>query len=155
MENIRCSDSSSWMMIFWHIALAACTFSLPSTARILIFAAVMEEVKYLNGKYPLQRLLFMDDDFLAHRSRGLHLLTAIHRAYPHLRSRIDARVDEVKDVQFTGQLKELGLESVFFGVEGVSGEFLERIRKGCDTNDAIEAATACAKFDIAGTYPLD
>jgi radical SAM superfamily enzyme YgiQ (UPF0313 family) len=115
-------------------------------------AAVMEEVKYLNGKYPLQRLLFMDDDFLAHRSRGLHLLTAIHRAYPHLRSRIDARVDEVKDVQFTGQLKELGLESVFFGVEGVSGEFLERIRKGCDTNDAIEAATACAKFDIAGTY---
>jgi anaerobic magnesium-protoporphyrin IX monomethyl ester cyclase len=114
--------------------------------------AVMEEVHYLNRKHPVKTLLFMDDDFMANRNRGLQLLSAIHEEYPALRVRIDARADEIKDEECTAQLKAFGLESVFFGVEGVSTEFLQQIRKGCETTDAIDAARVCAKHDIAATY---
>ena len=113
---------------------------------------VLEEVEHLVSRYRPRALLFMDDDFLANRKRGTELLTVLHERFPHLRYRIDARADELSDASAVAQLAAQGVESVFFGVEGVSGEFLSRIKKGQDTHTTFEAATACAANGITATY---
>jgi len=114
--------------------------------------AVLAEIEHLVRSYGPRALIFMDDDFLANRKRGTDLLDRVHRRFPHLRYRIDARADEIRAPGIAGQLAGQGLESVFFGVEGVSGEFLDRIRKGQETDDTIEAARACASNGLQGTY---
>jgi anaerobic magnesium-protoporphyrin IX monomethyl ester cyclase len=114
--------------------------------------AVIEEVSYLHTRYSPRVLIFMDDDFLANRKRGYQLLGTINRKFPDLRYRIDARVNELKEGNTVKELAGEGLESVFFGVEGVSGEFLNRIKKGCETDDTFEAAKRCEENGIAGTY---
>jgi len=114
--------------------------------------AVLAEVGHLVERYSPRTLIFMDDDFLANRRRGSELLQAIHRRFPRLRYRIDARADEIKQPGVAALLAGQGLESVFFGVEGVSGEFLGRIRKGQETDATFEAAGACARHGLQGTY---
>jgi radical SAM superfamily enzyme YgiQ (UPF0313 family) len=114
--------------------------------------AVLEEVEHLHERYAPRSLIFMDDDFLANRKRGVELLDRIHARFPRLRYRIDARSDEVVEPGVAAHLAGLGLESVFFGVEGVSGPFLERIRKGQGSDDTIEAARVCTSNRIQGTY---
>jgi radical SAM superfamily enzyme YgiQ (UPF0313 family) len=114
--------------------------------------AVIEEVEYLVRRYNPRALIFMDDDFLANRKRGIGLLTSISGRFPHLRYRIDARAEELKDPHVVEHLAQQGLESAFFGVEGVSREFLDRIKKGQDSDDTLDAARACAANGIQGTY---
>ena len=114
--------------------------------------AVLEEVELLTGRYAPRSLIFMDDDFLANRRRGIEMLDRTHRRFPGLRYRIDARSDEVIEPGVADHLAGEGLESVFFGVEGVSGAFLDRIRKGQGSDDTIEAARVCAANGIQGTY---
>ncbi len=114
--------------------------------------AVLEEIEYLVHRYAPRALIFMDDDFLANRKRGIELLTSISGRFPQLRYRIDARAEELKDPRVVAHLAKQGLESAFFGVEGVSGEFLDRIKKGQDTDDTLEAARVCAANGIQGTY---
>src|SRR6266576_643231 len=114
--------------------------------------AVLEEVRYLHARYIPQILIFMDDDFLANRNRGYQLLSTINRNFPELRYRIDARVNELTERKVVKQLATEGLESVFFGVEGVSREFLDHIKKGCETEATFEAAKRCEENGIAGTY---
>jgi len=114
--------------------------------------ASMEEVRYLHRRYAPGALIFMDDDFLANRKRGVELLETCHREFPQLQYRIDARVNELTDPALVGLLAKFGLESVFFGVEAASGDVLRKIRKGCATDDTFEAARTCHRFDIAGTY---
>jgi radical SAM superfamily enzyme YgiQ (UPF0313 family) len=114
--------------------------------------AVDEEVAFLMRRYHARALIVMDDDFLANRRRGMDMLDRLNRSFPTLRYRIDARADEIREEKTTGQMSRQGLESVFFGVEGVSGEFLERIRKGHEAEDTTEAAKVCAANGIQGTY---
>ncbi len=114
--------------------------------------ASLEEVNFLVERYDPRSLIFMDDDFLANRKRGIELLERIHRQHPHLRFRIDARSDEIEDAPSTAHLAALGLESVFFGVEGVSSEFLARIQKKEESSSTIEAAKVCARHGVQGTY---
>jgi radical SAM superfamily enzyme YgiQ (UPF0313 family) len=113
---------------------------------------VLEEVNYLEKRYQPRALLFMDDDFLANRRRSSDLLARLHDRLPTLRYRIDARADEFADTSSVRVLATHGVESVFFGVEGVSGEFLSRIKKGQDTDATFQAAAACAASHIAATY---
>jgi radical SAM superfamily enzyme YgiQ (UPF0313 family) len=113
---------------------------------------VLAEVDHLVSRYRPRALLFMDDDFLANQKRGTELLTVLHERFPQLRYRIDARADELSDAAAVAHLAAQGVESVFFGVEGVSGEFLRRIRKGQDTHTTFEAAAACAANRITATY---
>jgi radical SAM superfamily enzyme YgiQ (UPF0313 family) len=114
--------------------------------------ASIEEIEYLQKRYVPRTLIFMDDDFLANRKRGLELLETSHRRFPRLRYRIDARVNELTDSAIASRLAALGLQSVFFGVETPSRDVLRRIRKGCVTDEKFAAARTCHRFDIAGTY---
>ena len=113
--------------------------------------ASVEEIQYLHKRYAPRTLIFMDDDFLANRKRGLELLETAHTLFPRLQYRIDARVNELTNPAVVSRLASLGLQSAFFGVEAASGEVLRRIRKGCGTDATLEAARTCHRFGIAGT----
>ena len=114
--------------------------------------ASIEEIRYLHRRYLPAALIFMDDDFLANRKRGQALLETAHREFPHLRYRIDARVNELKDPTIVKELATCGLESAFFGVEAASSDLLERIHKGSAVDETFDAARVCDHFNIAGTY---
>jgi radical SAM superfamily enzyme YgiQ (UPF0313 family) len=114
--------------------------------------ASMEEIRYLNRRYSPAALVFMDDDFLANRKRGMALLETAHRESPQLRYRIDARVNELADPVVVKELASYGLESAFFGVEAASEDLLDRIRKGSAVDETFAAARICDHFNIAGTY---
>ncbi|GMU24359.1 MAG: hypothetical protein AMXMBFR13_44330 [Phycisphaerae bacterium] len=114
--------------------------------------ASMEEIRFLQDRYQPRVLTFMDDDFLADRRRGIELLTSAHESFPSLKYCIDARVNELDDTDRVSQLSRLGVASAFFGVEAASQHVLEQVRKGCDTQEAFEAARNCATYGIAATY---
>lgn len=113
---------------------------------------VIAEIEYLMREYKLNKIQFMDDDFLGHRKRGLELMGSIKRKYPHMKFHIAARVDELNKEETVRLLAESGCESVFLGVESASAEQLTMIRKGCITNETIKAATLCRKYDIVPTH---
>jgi radical SAM superfamily enzyme YgiQ (UPF0313 family) len=113
---------------------------------------VMAEIEYLSEKYKINKLQFMDDDFLGHRKRGLELMASIKRKYPRMKFHIAARVDELNKEETVRQLAESGCESVFLGVESASTEQLSMIQKGCTTNETIKAAMLCSKYNIIPTH---
>lgn len=114
--------------------------------------ASLEEIRYLHERFKTRTLIFMDDDFLANRKRGFTLLAAAHEHHPDTKYRIDARVNELSSADDVRELAGLGVTSAFFGVEGATKEVLERVRKGCQTEETFEAARHCASFGITSTY---
>ena len=120
--------------------------------RIRAIEQVLQEIDFLQDRYKLNKIQFMDDDFLGHRPRGLKLAQAIHDNYPGLTYHIAARVDELTDENTVRHLSETGCRSVFLGVESGSTEILNDINKGCSANDTIEAAKLCKKYNINATY---
>jgi len=120
--------------------------------RVKSIAMVMAEIEYLIRRYKINKLQILDDDFLGHRPRGLELLKTIKKEYPHMRFHIAARIDELTDEETVRMLSALGCESVFLGVESGSPEQLTQMKKGCTTNDALEAAKLCKKYNITATH---
>lgn len=113
---------------------------------------VMKEIDHLMQKYDINKLQFMDDDFLGHRRRGLELMAAIKSKYPHMKFHIAARVDELIKEETVSRLSESGCESVFLGVESASIDQLSLIKKGCAADETIEAARLCRKYNIIPTH---
>lgn len=113
---------------------------------------VMEEVDWLTLRYKINKIQFMDDDFLAQRNRGFRLLKAIREKHPHMKFYLVARVDELNKEEFVKKLAEVGCESVFFGVESGSTEQLEQMAKGCSTSDTFDTAKLCKKYGITCVY---
>lgn len=120
--------------------------------RIKSIPAVMQELDYLMEHYRLEKIKFMDDEFLGHQRRGMALLSEIRSKYSHLKFHLAARIDRLKNEQIVRQLAEYGCESVFVGAESASPEQLEAINKGCSTTDLMEAAGLCAKYGITAIY---
>jgi len=114
--------------------------------------ATKAEIRFLQSRYRPRTLNFMDDDFLANRKRGFELLYAAHEIDPSIKFRIDARVSELQNTDEVLELSRLCVASAFFGVESASKDDLNRIRKGCSTEETFEAAKNCASFGISGTY---
>ena len=120
--------------------------------RIRNIEQVMQEIDYLQDRFKLNKIQFMDDDFLGHRPRGLKLSEQLHDKYPELTYHIAARVDELTDENTVRHLSVTGCRSVFLGVESGSTEILNDINKGCSANDTIRAAELCKKYNINATY---
>ena len=110
--------------------------------------SVMEEVKYLVEKYSIKKIQFLDDDFLGNKKRGLELVSSLKNEYPYMNYHIKARSDELKSENIVKHLADTGLESVFIGAESGSEDQLLKIEKGYETNDTIEAAKLCLKYNI-------
>jgi radical SAM superfamily enzyme YgiQ (UPF0313 family) len=113
---------------------------------------VMKEIDCLMGKYGINKIKFVDDDFLGNKKRALELVSLLKNKYPHIKYHIDARADGLKDEGIIGHLAENGLESVFIGAETGSEEQIADIQKGISTNDIVEAARLCSKYDIEASY---
>ncbi|MBD3382081.1 MAG: radical SAM protein [candidate division Zixibacteria bacterium] len=113
---------------------------------------VMEEVDLLTLRYKINKIQFMDDDFLTHRNRGFRLLKAIREKHPHIKFHLAARVDELNKEEFVKKLAEVGCESVFLGVESGSTEQLEQMAKGCSTSDTFDTAKLCKKYGITCVF---
>lgn len=113
---------------------------------------VFQEVDYLIEKYDLKKIEFLDDDFLGNKKRGIEILLTLHKKYPKLKFHLKARISELKDENMVRFFSETGCETMFVGAESGSSEQLEQIKKGCSTNDMLEVAKLCAKYDIRVVY---
>ncbi len=113
---------------------------------------VLTEINYLTEKHQINKLQFMDDDFLGNRRRGLELMARINGRYPRMKFHIAARIDELLDEDVIEQIARKGCETVFLGVESASPQQLTDMKKGHTTNQTVEVAKLCRKYDIIPTY---
>lgn len=104
---------------------------------------LFELISYLQKKYGIQHLVFVDDQFAASRVRLLRFCEKMVQKNLQIYWNCDARVDSV-DLELLRIMKRAGCWMISYGIESGSQEILDRIKKGC-TLDQVGRAVGHTK----------
>lgn len=98
--------------------------------------AVEEEIKYVVGTYHPRKIVFCDDNFCVQKKRALEIGEILCRH--NLAFEVDIRADAVTR-EFVAELKRLGCEGFYIGIESGSDKVLERLNKMVTVEQSEEA----------------
>lgn len=101
---------------------------------------VVEEIKQLIETYALDGVSFSDDIFTIDRTRTINLSKKIKEQGLNIKWGCLTRVDCV-DLELLEIMREAGCEHIFYGIESVSQEALDRAKKGFTVEQAKKAVT--------------
>lgn len=118
---------------------------------------VIEELRDLHGRYDLRHFMFVDDNFMgpgrSGRQRALEFAEAYGRSGLPMTFHIDLRaMDVYTDV--IGALTEVGLRSVFVGIESVSDDDLLTYRKDLTADANHNAVRIIRAFGLQRTLSM-
>lgn len=136
-----------------------CKFCDTSTfgARVRYYTPkkVFEMMKHLNEKYGIKHIAFVDDLFLASRSRTTELCNLLLENNLKMTWSCDARVDTVKP-DLLDLMKKAGCWQIAFGLETGSDEMLKRMDKSARVERSEQAVnwSAAAGIRVKGLFML-
>lgn len=102
---------------------------------------IIKEIAEVKGRYPLNVVQMMDDNFLAKPKAWFYKFSKLYKEQVGLPFTINLRADFVTD-EVILSLKEAGLDSVWMGVECGNQEKANAILKRGLTNEKIEKAAS-------------
>ncbi len=108
---------------------------------------VFSTMKYLNEKFRVRHIQFVDDLFLASRVRTLELCDLILRNRLKMTWSCTARVDTVKP-DVLKKMKQAGCWEISFGLETGSNELLQKMEKAARIEISEQAVNWTAKAGI-------
>ncbi|HCT79604.1 MAG TPA: hypothetical protein DGG94_16750 [Micromonosporaceae bacterium] len=133
----------------------ACTFCAEPTQSLrrwrgLSPARVVDEMFRLVDEYQPDLISFHDPNFSSNPNRVVEIVRELRRGGRRIpilcdmRARDIVRIAQMIDLK---ELREVGFESIFIGLESGSDRLLKLIRKGSTAADAL---SACRQLDRAG-----
>jgi radical SAM superfamily enzyme YgiQ (UPF0313 family) len=114
-------------------------------------AKVVEEIKYLKGKYPrLKHIQFHDDTFLIDNERVIQFCKMVIEEKLSLTFECSARVKPISREMFWW-MEKAGFKKIMFGLETGSEDLLKSIHKNITQKDVIELFNALRHFKFVVT----
>lgn len=107
---------------------------------------VIADITSVAKKYKIDTVLFYDDNFTANTKWALQVLRGL-KENGIRGSHIETRVDYITE-DFLRELKDLGVKSLFLGVESGSDRILQLISKGFKLKDTENALNLLKKYSI-------
>ena len=108
---------------------------------------IFQEIKYIYGKYNINKFNFVDENFLEQKDVFSRLLELLKRDGINIRFRGQTRVDEITD-EYCGTLVKQGLMGINFGVESASNFILENVGKGIKIEDIERKIALLQSFGV-------
>ena len=105
---------------------------------------VVEEINALARDHRLDGILFYDDNFTANKKRAVEILKNISIKGTH----IETRVDYINEA-FLQQLQDVGVHTIFLGIECGSNRLMELISKGFTADDTYRALELVKQYPFA------
>ncbi len=115
----------------------------------------VSEIDYLSKKFGFKKFNIVDDDFIGPGRIGLERFREISKQIKHKKMRIsfviNARVCDLDENKIK-MLKEIGLNSVFLGIESMSKNCLSRFNKRLKVENSIKAISLLKKYGILSYF---
>ena len=108
---------------------------------------VIGELEYLREKFNADNISFADDNFTMQNDRVFALCREIKDRKLDMEWGCSARVDQVSE-ELLKAMKGAGCTDVFFGIESMSQNVLDIVRKGYALNQAKDAVKTAEKLGI-------
>lgn len=115
---------------------------------------IVEKMEHLVKKYDIEYFRFYDDLFTADKKRVFEFCEILKEKKLDIKFRVLVRVNTPKEV--LEALKEVGCESVGFGIESGSDKILKRIKKGITRQQIIDTIKICKELGlwVVGSFIL-
>jgi anaerobic magnesium-protoporphyrin IX monomethyl ester cyclase len=110
-------------------------------------ARVLDELEYLIGKYRVNNVSFVDDNFTMQNDRVFKLCEGMADRKLAIDWGCSARVDQVSE-ELLKAMKEAGCKDIFFGIESVSQRVLDLVNKRFTVKQAKETVKKAEKAGI-------
>jgi anaerobic magnesium-protoporphyrin IX monomethyl ester cyclase len=118
---------------------------------------VIAELRYLHDEFRIDHFMFVDDNFVgpgpAGRQRALDFADAYEASGLPMTFHIDCRAVDVRK-EIVARLQQVGLRSIFVGVESVATNDLILYRKGLKASANWEAAEFITKSGLDYTFSM-
>ena len=118
---------------------------------------IIDELKTLHEKFQIRHFLFVDDNFMSAGNRGRNLAMEFAEAYRRsklpMTFHIDCRANDIRE-EVIEALYEVGLRSIFVGIESVAPRDLIIYRKGLQTEKNWQAVEILRKFPLDITLSM-
>ena len=118
---------------------------------------IIAELESLHEQIPLEHFMFIDDNFMgpgpAGRARALEFAQAYQRSGLPMTFHIDCRANDMSE-EVIAALREVGLRSIFVGIESLAKRDLIAYRKGLKQEANWEAVRIIKKFDLEYTLSM-
>ena len=116
---------------------------------------VVDEMEKLIDEFNIYSFSFYDDIFFERSKRGRDWVEKFVDEVKKRALKIDfvvkMRVDDILEKEIS-LLKEIGLKTVFLGVESGVKRILEEMKKGATVQDNVEAVRVLRKYDVGVVY---
>lgn len=120
---------------------------LRSRIRMRSIDNVISELRDIQEKIGMDYLLIKDDMFTLSERRTREFCNAVKREFPGLRWHCMVRVDKVSEA-LLNEMKEAGLNDVFFGIESGNDSILNKAGKNITTSQIRQAVEATDRLKI-------
>ncbi len=118
---------------------------------------VIEEVTQLREAHGIDHFMFVDDNFMGPGRRGRERAVEFARAYGEsglpMTFHVDMRAIDV-DEAVIAALVDVGLVSIFIGIESISNADLKLYRKDLEADANWRAIDIVNRFDLERTYSM-
>jgi len=108
---------------------------------------VVDEIKYLRGRYGLDAFYLADDTFAMNRNRAIEFCDELLAGSVNIIWAMETRVNLVTE-ELLRAVKRAGCIQVEFGVESGSQKALDRMKKGIRVEDTVRAFELCRKYGL-------
>jgi radical SAM superfamily enzyme YgiQ (UPF0313 family) len=118
---------------------------------------VIAELTELHGRFGIEHFMFVDDNFMGPGRRGRERALAFANAYASsglpMTFHVDMRSVDVHD-EVIAALVDVGLKSVFIGIESVSEDDLKLYRKDLPSRANWQAVRILDKYELDRTLSM-
>lgn len=108
---------------------------------------IVDEMEELTGRYGIEYIEFLDDNFVLDRKRAKAVAKEIRRRDLDIKFVASSRVDTI-DRELLGELQSAGLESIYYGIESGSQRVLDLMNKGVKVKNALDAVKAAKERNV-------
>ena len=108
---------------------------------------IVDEIEYLIGKYKIENISFVDDNFTMQKDRVIDLCSEMKRRGISIKWGCSSRVDQLPE-DLIKIMVEAGCNNIFFGIESASQSVLDFIKKGFSVQQARETVKLCEKLGV-------
>lgn len=116
---------------------------------------IVEEIEYLIKETGIHSFSFYDDIFYDRSKKGLEWINELVALLKERKLNIDfnikMRTTDITDLEIKG-LSEVGLTTVFLGVESGIQRILDEMRKDATVEDSIKAVNILRKYNVKIVY---
>jgi radical SAM superfamily enzyme YgiQ (UPF0313 family) len=123
----------------------SCNYCVRSFGKKLTYRTpeqIIEEIQYLQQKFGINSLRFIDDTFTVHPARVIDICQKMIEAGIHIDWTCLSRLDTLKE-EMIPWMKKAGCKRIYFGVESASPKVLNFLNKNLDLKKSESIVRLC------------